>query len=59
MTNLLIGAIIGLILGALLGGFIVKWFNVTDYKIDGKYKSKKGGVINIKELFKNKKDGKI
>ncbi|WBC28422.1 minor spike protein [Rhodobacteraceae phage LS06-2018-MD05] len=59
MTNILIGSIIGLIAGTFLGGWIVKLFNVTDYKIEGKYKAKKGGIINLKNILKRKKDGKV
>ena len=55
MINFLTGLIIGLILGVILGGFVVKWFNVSDTTINGKYKIKNGDNIDFKNIFKRKK----
>lgn len=57
MSNFLIGVIVGLILGVLMGGFVVKYFNVTDTQIKGKIKAKKHGRIDLKNIFKRRKDG--
>lgn len=46
--------ILVLIIGCLLGGFIVFRFNVPDTQIKGKYKAKKGGIIDLNNIFKRK-----
>ena len=55
MNYFLIGFIVGFILGVLLGAFVVQQFNVPDTAINGKYKAKKGGRIDFKNIFKRKK----
>jgi len=58
MTNILVGLIIGVIGGAFLGGGLVKMFNVTDTEINGKYKAKKDGKIDLTNILKPEKERK-
>jgi hypothetical protein len=58
MKLFLFGAILGLIIGFILGAFVIKTFNVTDYAIDGKYKTKKGGKIDLKNILESQEKKK-
>jgi uncharacterized protein YneF (UPF0154 family) len=55
MNYFLLGIILGFIIGVFLGAFVVYQFNPKDTVINGKIKAKKGGKIDLKNIFKRKK----